>query len=64
LRRAYSPRESNKLLKAWSLEDVYVPLESEVRLLQRAGFVVDVIWRRGSFAVLKAAAPRRGRQVK
>jgi trans-aconitate methyltransferase len=64
LRRAYSPRESNKLLKAWSLEDVYVPLESEVRLLERAGFHVDVIWRRGSFAVLKAAVPRRGRQVK
>lgn len=61
LRRAYSARESNKLLKAWSIEDVYVPLESEVRLLERAGFDVDVIWRGGSFAVLEAApTSRRG----
>jgi SAM-dependent methyltransferase len=54
LRRAYSAREADRLLKAWSIEDVYVPLESEVRLLERAGFDVRVIWRGGSFAVLEA----------
>lgn len=65
LRRAYSARESNKLLKAWAIEDVYVPLESEVGLLERAGFEVNVIWRGGSFAVLEAApTPRPGRRAK
>jgi hypothetical protein len=29
-----------------------VPLESEVRLLQDTGFSVDVLWRKGAFAVL------------
>lgn len=54
LRRSYSDREADKLLKAWSMEDVYVPLESEVQLLERAGFDVSVVWRGGSFAVLRA----------
>jgi SAM-dependent methyltransferase len=65
LRRSYSGREAGELLKAWSREDVYVPLESEVRLLDRAGFNVRVIWRGGSFAVLratgKAAQPAQSR---
>jgi hypothetical protein len=42
-------------LKAWSREDVYVPLESEVKLLLQHGFRVEILWRRGSFAVLMAA---------
>jgi trans-aconitate methyltransferase len=52
LRRSYSAREADKLLRAWSLEDVYVPLEAEIRLLERAGFTVSTRWRRGAFAVL------------
>jgi hypothetical protein len=33
-------------------EDVHGPLAEETRLLQRAGFVVDVPWRRSPFAVI------------
>lgn len=55
LERFYSPRQSAGLLRAWSGEDVYVPLDAEVALLRKAGFGVDVIWRKGSFAVLRAS---------
>ena len=54
LRRSYSRREAQGFLHAWSKEDVYVPLESEVRMLERAGFRVAVVWRRDAFAVLRA----------
>jgi tRNA (cmo5U34)-methyltransferase len=53
LRRAYSAREASALLAAWGREDVYVPLDAELALLERAGFrKIDVIWRRGAFAVI------------
>ena len=55
LERTYSHKEARRLLRAWSGEDVYVPLDVEMALMRRAGFVVDVIWRKGSFAVLRAA---------
>ena len=55
LRRAYTPKQAAALLAAWAHEDVYVPLEVEVELMTRAGFVVDVLWRKGTFAVLLAA---------
>jgi tRNA (cmo5U34)-methyltransferase len=54
LRRTYSRREADGFLRAWSKEDVYVPLEAEVAMLERAGFRVNVVLRRGSFAVLRA----------
>jgi len=57
LRRSYSGRESAKLLAAWRGEDVYVPLDAECALLQRAGFrTVDVVWRRDAFAVIACQA--------
>jgi hypothetical protein len=31
---------------------VYVPLADENRMLERAGFAVDVPWRRSPFAVI------------
>jgi trans-aconitate methyltransferase len=55
LQRGYSRREATGLLRAWSDEDVYVPLEAETTLMKDAGFRVDVIWRKGAFAVLLAA---------
>jgi tRNA (cmo5U34)-methyltransferase len=58
LRRSYSPARSAALLDAWSHEDVYVPLESEVLMMERSGFQVDVLWRKGSFAVLMGMRPR------
>jgi len=58
LRRSYSSRDAQGLLRAWSKEDVYVPLDDERQMLQRVGFEVDVLWRRGAFAVLSASARR------
>ena len=55
LRRSYSRRDAEGFLRAWSKDDVYVPLESEIELLERAGFTVTVVWRRDAFAVLRAA---------
>lgn len=41
-----------RVYESWADEDTYVPLAEEVRLLQRAGFAVDVPWRRSPFAVI------------
>jgi SAM-dependent methyltransferase len=41
--------------ESWADEDTYVPLADEIRLLERAGFAVDVPWRRSPFAVIVAA---------
>ena len=41
-----------RVYESWADEDTYVPLVEEVRLLQRAGFAVDVPWRRSPFAVI------------
>lgn len=49
---SYTPLESAALLAAWGKEDVYVPLDAESDLMRRSGLRVDVIWRKGSFAVL------------
>ncbi|HMF92750.1 MAG TPA: class I SAM-dependent methyltransferase [Vicinamibacterales bacterium] len=54
LRRAYSPAVARGLLRAWSHEDVYVPLDAEIGLLRESRFRVEVLWRRGAFAVLRA----------
>ena len=58
LRRTYSRREAEGLLDAWSKEDVYVPIESEIQMLERVGFQVQVVRRRESFAVLRARVER------
>jgi len=52
LRRSYPPAQASALLRAWAREDVYVPLNVEVTLLRRAGFRVEVVWRRDAFAVV------------
>jgi len=54
LQTHYSARAAAKLLDDWAREDVYVPLEREVTLLERAGFDVEIIWRKGAFAVLSS----------
>src|SRR5262249_52799384 len=56
LRGFYAPPEADALLEAWGKEDVYVPLDAEMALLNRAGFEVEIVWRNGSFAVLAAAS--------
>jgi tRNA (cmo5U34)-methyltransferase len=53
LMRFYPEREAASYLAAWAREDVYVPLEAEVGLMQSAGFAVEILWRKGAFAVLR-----------
>lgn len=55
LRGAYSPAKSRRLLRSWSHEDVYVPLDTEVDILRRAGFRTEILWRQDAFAVIRSA---------
>jgi ubiquinone/menaquinone biosynthesis C-methylase UbiE len=55
LRATYSARKAVKLLADWARDDHYVALDREVALIARAGFAVDIVWRKGSFAVLVAS---------
>ena len=55
LRRAYTATEAKSILASWSHEDVYVPLDAELQMLRSAGFGVELLWRRGAFAVIRAA---------
>jgi|SRR5215510_3004603 len=52
LLKSYSRLEAGKLFRSWSREDFYTPLESELELIRQSGFAAEVLWRRGSFAVL------------
>jgi ubiquinone/menaquinone biosynthesis C-methylase UbiE len=52
LERTYSARDASGYFKAWASEDVYVPLDREVAMMSEAGFRPEVLWRRGTFAVL------------
>ncbi len=55
LQKTYTRRKAAQFLKEWRHEDTYVPLRAEMALLEKAGFrTVDVIWRRGGFAVIAA----------
>ena len=57
LEKTYTPSEAEKFLRDWSHEDTYMPLRTELALLEDAGFrSVDVVWRRGAFAVIAATA--------
>ena len=56
LHRWYTRREAKRILSSWADEDVYVPLDVEVGLMRRAALRVEVVWRRGAFAVLVAAS--------
>ena len=53
LMRSYKEKEAESYLEAWSHEDVYVPLEVELELMRKAGFAIDVLWRKDAFAVIR-----------
>jgi tRNA (cmo5U34)-methyltransferase len=53
LLKSYNKAEAKTLLDSWSHEDVYTPLEVEIRLMQQSGFEVEILWRHGAFAVLR-----------
>ena len=44
--------KARRVYQSWGDEDSYLPLSLEQRLLARAGFDVDVPWRRSPFAVI------------
>ena len=52
-----SRARGRRVYESWADEDMYVPLADEIRLLQRAGFAVDVPWRRSPFAVIVGCRP-------
>jgi tRNA (cmo5U34)-methyltransferase len=57
LQATYTRSKAEKLLRDWSHEDTYVPLRAELGLLEEVGFrSVEVVWRRGGFAVIAATA--------
>ena len=55
LRKTYSARQAHDIFTSWSHEDVYVPLDAELTLMRTAGFRAELLWRRGAFAVIRAA---------
>jgi tRNA (cmo5U34)-methyltransferase len=44
--------KARRIFESWADEDTYLPLATEERLLARAGFDVEVPWRRSPFAVI------------
>jgi ubiquinone/menaquinone biosynthesis C-methylase UbiE len=55
LRRSYTAAQARAIFTSWSHEDVYVPLDDEIALMRSAGLRVELLWRRGAFAVIRAA---------
>jgi trans-aconitate methyltransferase len=54
LRNTYTPAQTRGFFRAWGREDVYLPLNVERQILEKAGFTVEITWRRDAFAVLVA----------
>ncbi|MCC6538662.1 MAG: class I SAM-dependent methyltransferase [Bryobacterales bacterium] len=55
LARTFGSRaKGRRVYESWADEDFYLPLAEEIRLLTRAGFTVDIPWRRSPFAVIAA----------
>jgi tRNA (cmo5U34)-methyltransferase len=60
LGRTFGSRaRGRRVYESWAEEDVYVPLADERRLLERAGFRVEIPWRRSPFAVIVGIKRRR-----
>ncbi len=54
LRLHYSETETDAYFATWARDDMYVTLASELALVREAGFAPEVVWRRGTFAVIAA----------
>lgn len=52
LERRYTAKQAASHLRAWAKADHYARLTDEAAMLERAGFAVDITWRRGCFAVI------------
>ena len=53
-RSAGSLAAARRIHASWADEDTYMPLAIEAELLEKAGFAVEVTWRRSAFAVIVA----------
>lgn len=53
LMKRYTQKEADNYLEAWSHEDFYMPLDTEVELMRKAGFAVEILWRKDAFAVVR-----------
>lgn len=52
LQKRYSRAKSEGYLRTWAKEDVYFTLDREVELMTEAGFSVEIVFRKTSFAVV------------
>lgn len=52
LRISYDDEACRGYFAAWAAGDHYMPLATELQLIEDAGFSPDVLWRRGAFAVI------------
>jgi ubiquinone/menaquinone biosynthesis C-methylase UbiE len=52
LGKTFGRAKGKKVYESWAEEDLYLPLAEETRMLRRAGFAVEVPWRRSPFAVI------------
>lgn len=62
LMHSYCEREAEGYLAAWSHEDVYVTLSAEIELMCKAGFSIEILWRKDAFAVLRGTSEKRTRR--
>jgi tRNA (cmo5U34)-methyltransferase len=58
LEQTYTRTEAEEYLQAWSVEDAYFPLESELSWLREAGYAAEVLWRTDGFAVVAGIRDR------
>ena len=58
LEKSYTSVEAEGYLHAWSGEDTYFPLTSELQWLRAAGFTAEVLWRADGFAVVAGLRDR------
>jgi SAM-dependent methyltransferase len=54
LAATFGMAKGKRVYASWANEDTYMPLNVETKLLERAGFSVEIPWRRSPFAVIAA----------
>lgn len=57
LGNTFGRAEGKRIYASWAEEDFYFPLREESRMLERAGFRVELPWRRSPFAVIVGIKP-------
>lgn len=52
LMKGYTQKEAENYLEAWSHEDFYMSLDTEMELMRKTGFGVEILWRMDAFAIV------------